>query len=188
MNICLYGAASDAIHPEYLRGAEAFGRALGRRGHTLVFGGGATGMMGAAARGAKAAGGRLVGVAPWFFRESEGALLEGCDEFLHTDTMRERKQLLEERAEGFAVLPGGIGTFDEFFEILTLRQLGRHQKPIALLNLRGYFDPLLTLLERAAEQGFLPAENRALWAAFDRPEPLLDELERQWALLNGKDR
>ena len=177
MNISLYAAASDRVHPCYLQGAEAFGQEIGKRGHTLFFGGGATGLMGAAARGVKAQGGKLIGVAPWFFEE-EGVLFSQCDQMIHTDTMRERKQILEDQAPGFAVLPGGIGTFDEFFEILTLRQLGRHQKPIALLNLRGYFDPLLALLENGLSQGFLAPENQNLWAAFTQPETLLDALER----------
>ena len=91
--------------------------------------------------------------------------------------MRQRKQILEDRADAFAAVPGGIGTFDELFEILTLKQLGRHAKPVALLNLRGYYDPLLDLLERAIREGFLKEECRDLWAAFSDGAALLDYLE-----------
>ena len=176
MVICLYGASSENIHPEYIAGVEAFGRAMGRRGHSLLFGGGDKGLMGAAARGTKAEGGTVIGVAPRFFNV-DGVLYPHCDKFYYTDTMRERKQILEDEADAFVAVPGGIGTFDELFEILTLRQLGRHGKPIVLLNLRGYFDPLLALLDKAIEEGFLKEECRALWAAFSDGEALLDYLE-----------
>ena len=136
MVICVYGASSQTIHPEYLTGVEDFGRAMGKRGHALLFGGGDKGLMGAAARGVKAENGKIIGVAPRFFNV-DGVLYPHCDTFFYTDTMRERKQILEDQAEAFVAVPGGIGTFDELFEILTLKQLGRHSKPIALLNLRG---------------------------------------------------
>ncbi len=176
MIICLYGASSQNIHPDYLAGVEAFGRAMGRRGHGLLFGGGDKGLMGAAARGVKAEHGRVIGVAPRFFNV-DGALYPHCDEFFYTDTMRQRKQILEDKADAFVAVPGGIGTFDELFEILTLKQLGRHSKPIALLNLRGYYDPLLALLEKAMAEGFMKEECRGLWAAFDKADDLLDHLE-----------
>lgn len=181
MVICLYGASSQNIHPDYTAGVEAFGREIGRRGHTLLFGGGDKGLMGAAARGVKAEKGRVIGVAPRFF-DADGVLYPHCDEFVYTDTMRQRKQILEDRADAFAAVPGGIGTFDELFEILTLKQLGRHAKPVALLNLRGYYDPLLDLLERAIREGFLKEECRDLWAAFSDGAALLDYLEtcRDW--------
>lgn len=177
MVICLYGASSQNIHPDYLAGVEAFGRAMGCRGHALLFGGGDKGLMGAAARGVKGANGRVIGVAPRFF-DVDGVLYPQCDEFFYTDTMRERKQILEDKADAFVAVPGGIGTFDELFEILTLKQLGRHGKPIALLNLRDYYDPLLALLDKAIEEGFMKEECRSLWAAFDNGEALLDYLER----------
>ncbi len=177
MIICVYGASSQTIHADYLAGVEAFGRDMGRRGHGLLFGGGDKGLMGAAARGVKAEQGRVIGVAPRFFNV-DGVLYPHCDEFFYTDTMRERKQILEDKADAFVAVPGGIGTFDELFEILTLKQLGRHSKPVALLNLRGYYDPLLALLERAMAEGFMKEECRGLWAAFDSGEALLDYLEQ----------
>ena len=178
MVICLYGASSNEIDGKYVAAVERLGYALGSRGHTLLFGGGAQGLMGAAARGCKEAGGRIVGVAPSFFNV-DGVLYPHCDSFLYTETMRERKQILEDRADAFVAVPGGIGTFDEFFEILTLKQLGRHEKPIALFNVEGYFDPLLALLENSIEKGFLKSTCRSLWSCFDRPEALLDQLERE---------
>lgn len=174
--ICVYGASSQNLHPDYFTGVEQLGRAMGRRGHALLFGGGQRGLMGAAARGVKAENGRVIGVAPRFF-DVDGILYPHCDEFLYTDTMRQRKQLLEERADAFVAVPGGLGTFDELFEILTLKQLGLHGKPVALLNLRGYFDPLLALLEHGMAEGFLRADCRTLWADFRQPEALLDWLE-----------
>lgn len=176
MVICLYGASSQNIHPDYLTGVEALGRAMGARGHGLLFGGGDKGLMGAAARGVKDAQGTVIGVAPRFFNV-DGVLFPRCDQFYYTDTMRERKQILEDKADAFVAVPGGIGTFDELFEILTLKQLGRHSKPIALLNLRGYYDPLLALLDKAIDEGFMKDECRALWAAFDSADALLDYLE-----------
>ena len=176
MVICVYGASSQTIHPDYLAGVEAFGRAMGKRGHALLFGGGDKGLMGAAARGVKSQQGTVIGVAPRFFNV-DGVLYPHCDKFYYTDTMRERKQILEDQAEAFVAVPGGIGTFDELFEILTLKQLGRHSKPIALLNLRGYYDPLLALLDKAMEEGFMKEECRGLWAAFDDADALLDYLE-----------
>ncbi|MCI8524832.1 MAG: TIGR00730 family Rossman fold protein [Oscillospiraceae bacterium] len=176
MNICMYGAASDAVDKAYLDAAYRLGQALARRGHGLVFGGGDTGLMGAAARGVSEGGGYLLGVAPAFFQKP-GVLYQHCTEFCYTDTMRARKQLMEDRSDAFIMAPGGIGTFEEFFEILTLKQLGRHEKPIAVLNTRGYYAPLLAMLQSAADQGFLAAENLSLCAVHSEPEALLDWLE-----------
>lgn len=177
MNICVYGASSNEIDPVYLRDGEALGFAMAGRGHGLVFGGGMKGLMGATARGMTRGHGTIVGVAPRFF-DVEGVLYPDCTEFIFTETMRERKAIMEERADAFIMTPGGIGTFEEFFEILTLRQLGRHEKAIAVLNTKGYYEPLRQMLEQAIEQGFLRPECRALCAFFDDPEALLDYLEK----------
>ena len=176
MQICFYGASSDRIAPAFLSAAETFGRELAQRGHTLLFGGGARGLMGAVARGCASAGGRIIGVAPRFF-DQEGVLYPGCTEMIFTDTMRQRKQILEDRSDACAAAPGGIGTFDELFEILTLKQLGRHGKPILLLNFEDYYAPLLALLENAIRQGFMTEQCRGLWAAFSQPGAALDWLE-----------
>lgn len=177
MNICVYGAASDDIAPVYIRRAEELGAAIAARGHGLVFGAGAHGLMGAAARGAYAGGGRIIGIVPHFF-QSEGIIFPHCTELIRTDTMRERKQRMEDRSDAFIMTPGGIGTFEEFFEILTLRQLGRHNKPIAVLNVDGYYDPLRAMMERAVTEGFLQRQCFALFGFYDDTALLLDALEQ----------
>ena len=176
MNICVFGAASNSIDDAYLSAGRELGRELARRGHTLVFGGGAGGLMGAVAAGVTAAGGVCVGIVPSFL-DVDGALYAGCAELVHTETMRDRKQTMEERSDAFVMTPGGIGTYEEFLEILTLRHLGRHEKPIAVLNTRGYFDDLNTMLHNAAAKGFLPEKDLRLYRCFDSPAALLDFLE-----------
>lgn len=176
MNICVFGAASSKIDAAYLSDGRELGRQLARRGHTLVFGGGAGGLMGAVAAGVTEAGGRCIGIVPSFL-DVDGALYDGCAELVRTGTMRDRKQAMEERADAFVMTPGGIGTYEEFMEVLTLRHLGRHEKPIAVLNTMGYFDDLNVMLGNAAEKGFLPAKDLALYRCFDAPAALLDYLE-----------
>ena len=114
--------------------------------------------MGAVARGAHAKGGKTIGVCPSFFNV-DGALFVDCSEMIYTETMRERKQLLEEMSDAFIVTPGGIGTFDEFFEIYTLRQLGVHRKPIVIYNTDGYYDSLIEMLNNAIDKKFMPNAN-----------------------------
>ena len=121
MRICLYGAASPTIDPAYIQATEEFGRELAQRGHSLVFGGGGQGLMGAAARGFHEGGGHILGIIPRFFAEDDiEATSCLCDRVIETDTMRQRKQLMEENADAILMVPGGIGTYEEFFEILTL--------------------------------------------------------------------
>ena len=112
-----------------------------------------------------------------FAFDVDGVLYQHCTEFIYTDTMRERKAIMEEKADAFIMTPGGIGTLEEFYEIVTLRQLGRHRKPIAVLNTRDYYGPLRQMLEQAIEQGFMRPECRGLCAFFEDPEQLLDYLE-----------
>lgn len=154
MNICVYGASSDRLDSVYYEQAEKLGQLMAEAGCTLVFGGGKTGLMGACARGARAAGGKTIGISPRFFDEP-GILDKACDEFYFTETMRERKQLMEEKSDAFIALPGGIGSYEEFFEILTLKQLGRHAKPIALLSTADYYAPFYAMLEHTAKLGFM---------------------------------
>lgn len=169
LHFCVYGAASDAIHPHYLSVGEQLGRTMAEAGYGLVFGGGASGMMGAVARGVRARNGHIVGVSPSFFNV-DGVLYQQCDELIYTETMRERKQIMEERADGFIVTPGGIGTFEELFEILSLLQLGRLAKPFAFLNIRDYFHGINTLLDTAIAQGFMDASCRELYRFFGEDE------------------
>ncbi|MBQ8716466.1 MAG: TIGR00730 family Rossman fold protein [Clostridia bacterium] len=177
MNICVYGASSRAIDKKYTDAAHALGRALALRGHGLVFGGGNSGVMGATARGADTVEGNyILGIAPTFFNV-DGVLYEGCSEFISPENMRVRKRLLEEHADAFVIAPGGIGTYDEFFEILTLKQLGRHNKPIAILDVDGYYEPLLALLRHTVAGEFMNETTMQLFAVFTDVEELLDYLE-----------
>lgn len=177
MHICVFGASSNQIDASYIRDVEALGEAMAHRGHSLVFGGGASGLMGAVVRGVHRGGGSAIGVTPQFF-DVDGKNSELCTELIFTATMRERKRIMDERSDAVLMVPGGIGTFDEFFEILTLKQLGRHQKPIAVYNLNGYFDPLQRMLETAVEQKFMPAANLTLYRCFTEADALLDYLEQ----------
>ena len=176
MNICVYGASSDRIDPVYLEAGYELGGELARRGHTLVFGAGTTGMMGAAVRGVESLGGRSIGVSPHFFNKP-GVLHENCTEMIFTDTMRQRKEIMEQRADGFIMTPGGIGTYEEFFEILTLKQLGRHEKPIGILNTAGYFDDLARMLEDTAAKGFMAEDCLNLYFITADVNELLDYME-----------
>ena len=176
MNICVYGASSDIIDAAYLAAGENLGVSMAKRGHGLVFGGGTAGMMGAVARGMTEGGGYILGVAPGFFNV-DGVLYEHCSEFIYTETMRQRKQIMEDRADAFVMTPGGIGTFEEFFEILTLRQLGQHKKPIAILNTNGYYDAMLSMLETAVAQQFMKKACLDLYGIFTDNDALLDYLE-----------
>lgn len=176
MNICVYGASSAKIDKEYTKSGEILGRVLASRGHTLIFGGGQNGLMGAVARGAKEKGGKIIGVAPSFFNV-DGVLFDGCTEFIYTETMRERKQTMEALADAFIMTPGGIGTFEEFFEILTLKQLGRHEKPIAVLNTNDYFNALLEQLEDSVDEDFMTAATLSLFSVSDTPEGVISAIE-----------
>lgn len=156
MKICLYGSASENIADIYKTEVYALAAALAKRGHELVFGGGCFGLMGAAARGAKSANGKVIGVVPDFFKGGEvNVIFDGCDEFLPCQTMYERKQIMEEVADAFIVTPGGIGTYDEFFGVTATRQLSRHAKPIALFNVQGFFDDLDAMIKRCDSEGFI---------------------------------
>ncbi len=176
MNICVYGAASKDIGEKYLKAGHELGYKLAKRGHGLVFGGGDTGMMGASARGTHDGGGHITGIAPSFFNV-DGILYQHCDDFIYTETMRQRKQKLEDCSDGFVVSPGGIGTFEEFFEILTLKQLGKLDKPIAMLNTDGYFDPMIEMLKYTASENFMSEKNLELFYISDDIDSVLDYLE-----------
>ena len=175
MRICVFGSSSERLDEVYLDAAEACGRLLGQGGHTLIFGGGGSGLMGACARGASAAGCETVGVAPRFF-EGSGMMDRECSRFVWTESMAERKTAMENEAEGFLVLPGGIGTMEEFFEVLTQRQLGLHGKPIVLLDTAGYYRPLASFLRGMAEKRFAGGEVPVLARLCGTPEEALRAL------------
>lgn len=178
MRICVYGAASPTIDPEYIRQTEMMGEEMAKRGHSLVFGGGANGLMGAAARGVKKGGGSILGVIPKFFEnETIEAIYDKCDEMLTPDTMRERKQLMEDNSDAFIITPGGIGTYEEFFEILTLKQLCRHNKPIAIFNIMGYYDGLNEVMNQAMQKNFIRENCSSLFRITDNLDELLGYIE-----------
>ncbi len=178
MRICVYGAASSLIGKNFIEAGEELGRKMVDRGHSLVFGGGRNGMMGAPARGVYEKGGHILGIAPKFFEENNPEIsFENCTEFIKTETMRERKRLLDESSDAFIVTPGGIGTFDEFFEILTLKQLGRHRKAIVIFNIDGYYDNLIKMLEAAIEQKFVTKDCLDLYKVATTVEETLNYIE-----------
>lgn len=179
MNICVFGAASSEIDGKYIEKVEEMGYALGKEGHNLVFGAGAQGLMGAAARGFKKAGAEIVGVIPTFFKNIDvEPIFEECTELIFTETMRERKAAMEEHADAFVVVPGGIGTFEEFFEILTLKQLGRHSKKIAIYNIDGYYDDMNNLMDNSISQGFVREKCKEIYCIAGNFEELIEYLER----------
>lgn len=162
-SLCVYCASSDRLDAKYYQLATDVGLAMGQRGWTLVYGGGKTGMMGAVARGTKAGGGRVVGVIPEFMKQRELEFTE-ADELISVITMRERKMLMETRAEAFLALPGGWGTLEEILEILTLAHLEVLKKPIVLLNYDGYYDHLIKLFDRIVEENFMRETIRLKYA------------------------
>lgn len=168
-NICVFGASSDRIDKVYLDAAFLTGRLLALAGYGLVFGAGDSGVMGAAARGASEAGGRITGVIPEKLNR-KGIYFEGCTERIETKTMHERKSLMEDLSEGFIALAGGYGTIEEFMEVLTLKQLKYFDKPIVLLSTNGYFDPLIRQLERCVEKGFTSEAHGALYFVAKDPD------------------
>ncbi|WP_405343036.1 TIGR00730 family Rossman fold protein [Ruminococcus sp.] len=176
MNICVYGASSKTIDAQFTDAGHALGNLLAKHGYGLVFGGGDNGMMGAVARGTHDGGGRIIGIAPRFFNV-DGVLYPHCDELIYTETMRERKQKMEDLSGAFIVSPGGIGTFEEFFEILTLKQLGRTKKPLVILNTAGYYDDMLNMMRRTVESNFISAQTFDLIAVVNTPEQAIDYIE-----------
>jgi hypothetical protein len=160
--LCVYCASSDRLDPKYYAAATELGHELVKQGWGLVYGGGKTGMMGAVARGTKAAGGRVVGVIPEFMKARELAFDE-ADELISVITMRERKLLMETRADAFVTLPGGFGTLEEIMEILTLRQLDVVKKPCVFLNQDGFYDDLIRLFEKMLAERFFKPSNMELF-------------------------
>lgn len=178
MRICVFGAASPTIDPEYMEKVEVLGEQMAARGHSLVFGGGENGLMGAVARGVKRAGGYILGVIPEFFGdENVEAIYSYCDRLIEPETMRQRKQIMEDNADAFIVVPGGIGTFEEFFEILTLKQLCRHNKPIVIYNVKNYYDEINLVMEKAIEKNFVHENVLSLYVVTDDTEKIFEYIE-----------
>ena len=171
-SVCVFCGSNVGRDPAYLKAAVSAGETLARAGLTLVYGGGKVGLMGAVAEAALAAGGRVVGVMPRALFERELAH-DGLSELRVVDTMHERKQTMESLADGFLALPGGAGTFEEFFEQWTWAQLGIHAKPCGLLNVKDFFQPLLMLIEKIVAEGFLAQNYSDMLIVEPAVEPLL---------------
>ena len=174
-SIAVFCGSSDAVHADYKAGARALGQYLGAGGVEVVYGGGRVGLMGALADGALEAGGRVVGVIPHKLLDLELAHT-GCTELVATEGMHPRKKTMSDRAEAFIAMPGGYGTLEELFEAVTWTQLNYQDKPVGLLNLRGYFDPLLAWLDRAVADGFVGPQHRQLMVSHTDPAALLDAM------------
>lgn len=177
MQICLYGASSNELDASYLEPAYELGRLMAQRGHSLVYGGGAQGVMGAAARGVYEAGGEIIGVAPGFLNV-DGILFDHCSRLILTETMAQRKTIMADNAQAFIMAPGGIGTFEEFFEILTLKQLGQHNRAMAVFNVNDYYAPMQNMLLHAVQERFVREPCLQIYRLLETAENVLTYLEQ----------
>jgi uncharacterized protein (TIGR00730 family) len=174
-SICVFCGSASGASEQYAAAAQEFARAAARRGIRVVYGGASVGLMGVLADTVLAEGGEIIGVIP-------GALLEreiahrGLSELRVVETMHERKAMMAQLADAFVALPGGLGTFEELFEVWTWGQLGLHSKPYGLFNAAGYYDPLIAFLDHACEEGFVRPAQRTMLAVDDDPNELLDLL------------
>lgn len=175
INICLYCGSSPGEDPVYLEAAARFGRALGGAGARLIYGGGGSGLMGRAAEACMAAGGEAIGIIPRTMVRREWAKKD-LTQLLITESMHTRKSVMAANAEGFAVLPGGIGTLDEFFEILVWGHLGFHAKPVALIDVKNYWAPLIAFLDHTVQEGFTAPAARARFFLAPDPETAAADL------------
>ena len=169
MNICLYGSGSRTIDKEYTNEAYELGCQIAERNHTLVFGGGDTGMMGACARGVSDNDGKSIGIAPEWINNFE-PLCTTCTEFIYVDSMDERKNEFLNNSDAFIISPGGIGTLDEFFEIITLKKLKRPDKEIIVFNINHFYDTMLDMIDEMGEKGFLYKQEEIFKTAEDIDE------------------
>jgi uncharacterized protein (TIGR00730 family) len=175
-SVCVFCGSNVGRDPAYLKAAVSAGEALARAGFTLVYGGGKVGLMGAVADAALASGGRVVGVMPRALFEREIAHA-GLSELRVVETMHERKQTMASLADGFLALPGGAGTFEEFFEQWTWAQLGIHAKPVGLLDVNAYFQPLLALIDKIVAEGFMAQTYRDMLVVEPSVAPLLGRFQ-----------
>ena len=164
-SVCLFCGSSEAVHPDYLAAARAFGEATAKAGWRLVYGGGGVGLMGASARAAHAVGGRVLGVMPGFLRSRERLFDEV--ETLVVTSMHERKTIMYDQSDAFVVAPGGVGTLEEAIEILSWKRLDLHAKPVIFLNLNGFWEPLLAVMAHSVEEGMTPASFQQAWVVCD---------------------
>lgn len=175
-SVCVFCGSSMGNDPAYTEAARSLGTTLAEANIRLIFGGGHVGLMGEISNAALAAGGDVIGVIPKFLVERELAH-EGLTDLRIVGSMHERKALMADLSEGFIALPGGTGTLEEFFEVLTWAQLGEHEKPCGLLNVAAYFDPLLAVFDQMVGRGFLSESNRALLLVESVPDRLLQRFD-----------
>ncbi|MGV8825376.1 LOG family protein [Methylibium petroleiphilum] len=184
--LCVYCGSRLGDDPAHAHAARAVGREIARRGWQLVYGGGNVGLMGIVADAALAGGAPVIGVIPRSLMEREVGH-SGLSELHVVETMHQRKQGMAEQADAFLALPGGIGTFEELFEVWTWRQLGYHDQPIGLLNVGGYYNALVAFMQQTVDAGFVSDGTRAMLEIGDEPSALLDRLAAQAALSGGRD-
>ena len=177
LSVCVFCASSDVVPVVYRDAARMLGRNMVERGMSLVYGGGNNGLMGVLARAIHECGGRITGVIPLALKD-RGYAYEHADEIIVTDGLRERKAVMEERADGFLGLPGGFGTLEEMIEIITLKQLNMHTKPIVFLNINSFFNGLLNQFETGYREGFISDECRSLYLVTGTIEEALDHLKK----------
>lgn len=177
MNVCVFAGASEEVEEVYKAAAFEVGTAMAGKGLTLVFGAGKTGMMGAVCRGVLSANGSAIGIVPSFFKE-EDLFSDSEIEIITTESMRQRKQIMDEKSDAVIVLPGGIGTMDEFFEVLTLKQLKRLNKPIMVLNTNGFYDKMISMLQGIIDESFAHDSIRDLFYVHEDPSSLVDALAK----------
>lgn len=185
-SICVYCGSRNGDRVEFGGAAEAVGRAIGQRGWQLVYGGGRAGLMGMVANAALAAGASVVGVIPRSLMEREVGH-QGLAELHVVETMHERKQMMAERSDAFVALPGGIGTFEELFEVWSWRQLGYHDKPLGLLNVAGYYDGLLSFMQQTVARGFVADAQHELLQVDSEPAALLQRIAALVPLATAPD-
>lgn len=176
MKICVFGASSEQIEKIYIDTAESLGRAIANRGDAVIYGAGKYGVMGATARGVTSEKGELIGVAPEFFKK-DNVLYDKCTELVFTETMRERKGVMEDRADAFVICAGGIGTFEEFFEVLTLKQLSQHRKPIVMYNVNGYYDSLINMMKKSVSEGFMSDDCLKLFTVANTEQEVFEQID-----------
>jgi uncharacterized protein (TIGR00730 family) len=186
-NICIYCGSAAGTRPEYAEAARRIGRILVEQGVGLVYGGGRVGLMGIVADAVLEGGGRVIGVIPDPLATAEVAH-HGLTELHVVADMHQRKAMMADRADGFLTMPGGIGTFEEFFETLSWAALKLHQKPMGVLNIAGYFDPMLALLDHAVAEGFLRPKHLGLLITSDNPETLVVEMLKRVPLVGQQQR
>jgi uncharacterized protein (TIGR00730 family) len=174
--ICVFSSSSDAVAANYFSAAIELGELIARNQVMLIYGGGKIGLMGALAKAVHGHGGKVVGVIPHYLRK-EAIAYEAADELVVARDLRERKAIMESRADAFVALPGGFGTLEEILEILTLKQLRRHPKPIVFLNTNGFFDPLLALFERFYREHFVKPDARRFYHVAAEPQEVFDYLK-----------